>query len=823
MVNVSFSSSMPLPSLRLRVSSMIFVAVLAGAGFLFSALGEQHFKGGPLSDQSTVEFVVDGEVEMLSAVTDDSDVDPDVDTDTDAAWSPLDADFVLTAGMAFRTSEDSQLGIFLKGTDLVRLFPDTEIEILETDLTSTPLRLDVFLVSGTLWISDLEGVADLTVHTPFSRIEPEEASAAVTYDGATTNVFAAKHPVRFSFLSTEQTLLNSYLLTESHELSLKESTFTPTLAELRTTKLVKDYPFEYVDVEAWNPRWVTALEGDMDRLRQTYQNFISFLRRQGSGGYENGSWMEYFSNFYTTVRYGLVFDDGTLQALKEEEGLDLLYQALYLISDDNSMEALDRLERFEALAGTFENLEGLESLYPVFQSVNVNNDFYPVKELLWDVRVQAAPESERLLFSLSFLRQRLNEVYDLLDEGDFVEAKQALLDYNQEWQTVMETYGAALVDVVPFLTEERQILQNLLYRESIFYDVNSYAVLSALEDRILNLIGEEYDLNEERTLFVKDKLAVLGQLVDFIDEGKVSLDTGTDLAHQLIDESQTLIQDVTIQVAVVTDFFIPELSELTLKFQFLNSPDYLLGEGTLDQKFKAYLLKQDDLQELTEYLAGLRSPDSEGESSTTLDEALTEVKADLEEVGVSYLALLPLGDADYRLFEIEGGRLLSIEFTANYDRGTQIVYDLQVEGETFSSGVKLENLLDALQQASAENTVDDTTDVDTETSSSSEAELSPVEAVAISLLRRTLESESDLSFEDAEISIVDLESNLFSVDFSFTDSGETFEVTFSYAGDEDLVFDTTVSTPDYVFALEDTEPATLKEKVLEGWQQARGF
>lgn len=809
MFEPSFTPEMapsPLSSLRLGLWTTFSLAVLAIGSFGLSVLGEQRFEAGPEMDASRVEYLAEEGVEFSL---------------DGSEWVALDHDQTLEAGMAFRTGTDNHVGILLQSADLIRLFPNTEIVFTEVDLEASPMVLKAELVSGSVWFSDLQGVGDFTFETSRFRVQLENASAHMSYDGDTVTVFAAHHPVRVSFLSVPAEdevpfVLNHYLVTESHRVEVAESEISSKVAQLRYTKLTKEYPFVYVDPATWSSEWTSALQEDLDRMAQEYGRFVSFLRRNGEPGYEEGSVMYRLQGGWKSLRSLFVFDQDHLADLEEADGVSALYQALYLILENQDSAAIERLQRFQGLTLNFDEVETLEPLIQVFQGVNVDSDFYPVKELLRDLRVNAAPEDEQLALSLRFLRERLNEVYDLLDQGDLSDAKAALTQYNAQWQILIEKSGTQLVDAVQTLTEERQILQNLLYREPIFYDVEPYNVLTALEGRILNLTAKEYDLNEERQAFVQDRIEVLFQLISLVDDGRVGMEQGTDLGHQLIEESQELIRDLTTEVAIVSGFFVPTLNEMSLKLQFLNSPDYLLGEGTLDQKFEIYLSKEEDLNDLSEYILGLK--EEESTTSITLDEALDQASADLEAAGVSYIALFPLGDVDYRLFEIEGGRIANTDFEANYDRDTQIVYDLRVQGDSFSTGVKLENLYEAVDQTSQSDVTDEIDSTSTTAAAIEEESLSPVESLAISLVRRSLEAETGLDLSEAQITIVDLEGNLFDVELILTrNTMETIVVTFRYAAEDNVLFDVVGEGEGQKFDVEDVEVATLDTSVFAAW------
>ncbi|MBT5016515.1 hypothetical protein HN748_01420 [Candidatus Peregrinibacteria bacterium] len=739
----------PLSKIKLGISLVVFLGVLAGITFFVSLLGESHFQGGPIENPEQVQYVAVGDIEVQNET--------------------------LSSGMSFETNEDSELGIEFELADLIRLYSDTEVVFETVDLESDPIKIEAQLKKGSMWISDLQGTVDLTLKTEKVQIQPQNGSTYIEYNDGSAYVLAAHHPTFITFLNDEGEVLNNFSLTESHEVSIRESSVSDVLSQLRYTKLTKEFPFTYLEQDDWKTDWEIALDADQDRLSDVYMQFISDLRHYGNGGFEDGSFRAQIQNLYRAVRSILTFSDTHLLTVEEDEDLDLLIQSFYLTLQGDSSLAKNRLQEFGKEAADFETLEKLTAFDRLFKSVYFGDIFYTAKSLVRDIQYDKAPTEDRLLLSLMFLRESLNEVYDLLDQGERMTAKEALYAYSDTWQTLISRSGSDLAEMVQGLTAERQILQNLLYREDIFYEVQSYEVLSTLEDRILNLTAEEYDLNEERQAFVQDKLQVLDRLVDLVDDELVSENEALDLGYLLMSEARDLLNDITSEAAV-NDYFAEKLKEYSLMFEFIGSSDFALAQGSFDDAFHDYLEKQGELEALSEYILGLT--EEEEETELTLEEAQAEAEKAFDEEGIDYTALVALGDQSYRLFQVEGGRVDLIDFDANYDRVSGILYDLEVEGDVFSTGVKLADLEEAIEQATTEEVEEIEEEVEVERA------LTALESFAIDLAETTLALEG-LEVSKDEISIVDLDENLFGVVYVMTYSGDEVLVEFLY--DEDTV------------------------------------
>jgi hypothetical protein len=762
-------ASEAMSKVKLGFSVVIFMAVLAVAAFVISAWAETGKGGVTFEDREPVGLLVSGDVEVRDALNEAS------------QWSALPAAQSVESGVAFQTGSDGELGILFKGADLIRLYPDTELVFDEIDLTADPYQIKATLVEGSVWLSDLHEIADLYVRTLQVGVQPENAATHVAYDGDEVQIFSAHHPARVSFLGSQGEALNDYLLTEAHQVKIRESSLNPaSIGSLRYTKLTKEYPFVFKDEDDWEDVWEGSLETDIERLDKGYSAFLSNLKRTGEVGSAPGTFGYSLSEGYKKVRSWLTFDKSYLMEVEESDDLDVLYQALYLIQHDRDSEALERLSRFQAVADQFESDKELEDLVTVFQAVEWGNEFYPVKTLLREVQLAASPD--KTMVSLVFLRDRLNEIYDVLDLGERGNAKAALLEYNQEWQNLMNIAGSEMAEHIQNLTEERQILQNLLFREDTFYSSESYSVLSALEDRILNLTAQEYDLNEERQAFVQDKIRLLARLIALVDEGLVGVKAGGDMGLQLVTEAQTLMQAITTEVAV-TGYFQERLDEFELKVAFIQSPEFILGEGSFDERYDSYLNKESDLDDLSSYVSGLGG-DAPVEDINEVD-ALGEAETALRMAQVAFDSLeliqLPREDQDFRLYKIVGGHVALIEFEANYDRLTRLVYDLSVEGEAFSSGVKVENLLEAITKATSDEFTrfgEDTGELDEQVV---QVQLTPVEKLAADLAQKNFnDADGDLEVELGDVTVVSLDENLFGMmTMTQSRSGE-FMVDFVY-------------------------------------------
>lgn len=706
----------------------------------------------------------------------------------------------LEPGAVFSTDASNSLGILLKGADLVRIFPNTTLTVIDVDLTASPLVLTLRLDSGSVWISDLQEVADLAVEAAHVRVSPEAASAWVSFANDQVEVFSAHHATRVSFLASDEppSILNDYILTESHRVTLSSTPFDPALAQLRYTKLTKEYPFVYETEDQWKEEWTVALRSDLDRLRALETAFFSEVRRRGEAQTSTGHLARWFKPIYRAVRDGLTLEDQRRVSFEQSEALDQFYAALY----DPS--------RLQGLSGV-----DLAPFAAVFHAVLPGNPSYAAKELLR----QGRP-------SLASLRERLYEIYDLLDRGEPEQAAQALADYRAQWGALFDREGAALAPHVQTLTEERQILHYLLFQEDVFYTLADYETLAEFEDRIVHLTAAEFDLNEERQTFVQDKIRYVTRLVALVEERKVGAKAGSELGFKVIEDAEALLDDLT-QKAAVTDYFSTLLASFKPKFAFIASADFSLGKGSFEERYAAYLKKQADLSDLASYIGRLGEGGGDGPNgfagfagSISREQALQEATADFAEAGVMVAALMPLDDPGHRLFTVQGGRVGLNAFSGNYDRASGLIYDLRVGDKAFSSGVRLDQLAATIRnvnQVPSEGEADGDSGTE-EANGEANSALSPAAKLALDLAKQGFEGESDVELDPNSVTLLDLNQNLFQIQTSFTERKQTFDVSFSYDLDTHAVTFLTGTSQGIDFSLDSTVARGFVEAVTGAFE-----
>jgi len=214
------------------------------------------------------------------------------------------------------------------------------------------------------------------------------------------------------------------------------------------------------------------------------------------------------------------------------------------------------------------------------------------------------------------------------------------------------------------------------------------------------------------------------------------------------------------------------------------------------------------LEDLNEYIQSLRVGEDDDTVTISLEDATAEVEETLHDNSIQFATVESLGDSSYRLFEIAGARTGGIAFEANYDRETQILYDVVVGEVRFSTGLSLE-----MAKQVIEGTVSDAEVVeDEEPATAVEDDETPTESLAISRVEAALEA-ADLEVSDFAVTLVDLEENLFTLEGSF-DKGKLL-VSGTYDLDTGLVSEIVLESEGQSYTAEDTSLVDLETVSLK--------
>lgn len=699
------------------------------------------------------------------------------------------------------TATESDLQAQLESTGSVQVNDRDRVILLEGgsadwEWDADTETLEATLTSGSLFFASLADDFSVQVLTPFVRISSQNSTALVqmSESGDAVEVFALEHPTLVTFLLDGEEL-NSLLVPSNMSMKIPSSKISATLGRLRLAKLTKEFQVSTFEVTE-----LTQAEQDVFTASQTAYNEseLSFLQNQQAYSHFGPS----LTGLGSAMNKGYEFFRNTLTVLPSaEERQYEVQKEKYLVYGISNLlygdEATGEKWINDWKAAAHDSAQ-VEAMYSALFFALPGDNLYPVKaaaaELLY-------PHEEPLVA----LRRQFQEIESLLDRGSLVDAQNAYQNYQVKFEAVLQSGTLDDEEYLAEISREYYLLELLLRSHSVFYTGDSVKLLTELESKILSLAGNDQDLDEERQAFVQSKIRYLENLFNLVTERKVSVDSATDLANELIADAEQYLGAITSEVAV-RSYFQTKLEEYDLSVQFMNSPEFY-SYDSFDDGLKDYQAKVEDLSNLSEYIQSLRTGE-EASATITLEDAIAQVEGDLHGNGIQYKEVTSLGDSANRLFQIVNARTGGYSFEANYDRETKILYDTVVEGELrFSTGLSLENA----------NTVIESAMKDAELTPEEEPEETPVEDGDTSLTDEVAISRVEADFEEAglklgafKFKVVDLEEN------SFTFEGVMTDANLVVSGSYDL--DTALVT-EIVWELEET-PQNFPDIGLSDFEDA---
>lgn len=682
----------------------------------------------------------------------------------------------------------------LNSRDSISLLPGSSAVLTWDETTG---HLDVELNSGSVFFSTLAGDFSVSVETPFTRVDSQNSVAYVALSAEQLDVYGLTHPSLVTFLLNGKDL-NALLVPTDTKMKISSSKVTQTLARLRLTKLTKEFQvFDFEDTELSED-----LASVMASGQQAYSdNELAFLNQvqedsdfgpaiTGIGGV--------FSDGYDFMRQTLTVLSSAETRLQEREKENALTYAMTNLLYGDATQGQTWLSTWQS---STQNQEEVGQLYRELFFVVPGDELYPLKAAAAEILY---PEQD----PLTALRRQFQEIESLLESGSNVEAQSAYMDYQEKFESALNSGDFDAPETSDEIGREYVLLELLLRSHSVFYSTDSVKLLTDLEEKILDLSGSDQDLDEERQAFVQSKIRFLDNLFTYVIDRKVSVETATDLAKELLSEAESYLNSISSEVAV-RDYFESKLEEFDLSILFMNSPEFYTYDS-FEEGLAAYRTKASDLADLNDYIQSLRSSDEEETVSITLEDATKEVETALRSNAIQFSSVTSLGDSSYRLFSIDGARTAGFAFEAKYDRETQILYDVVVEEIRFSTGITLENAKTVIEQAVNDSTATETTDETSDSGDTSDETLA--EGVAISLVESALE-DATLKPEDFTITVVDLKQNLFTIEGILVDGQVTVSGTFDL--DTNLVTEITWEYNGQTETLDDVELSQLEGGVRE--------
>lgn len=651
--------------------------------------------------------------------------------------------------------------LVLNGRDFIEIFPNSEVNMNYDEKAGI---INVYLKKGSGMFGTLAGDTAVVVHTDFARAYSENSMAYFSLAENTFEVYALKHPTLLSFVKGGVEL-NSISLPQNYRTKALSSKVVDALSKLRLTKLYKEFPIYEFSEDELNKSIVTAFNEAEKRYTESAVNYINAVQSNlnlGPSRYGLGSTIYNLYSDFRSVATFLPHAKEDLLASESEAFLDYSISNAVRANEEGAQYWLDKWLLSSVDKDDIADLK--KSLFFVLPG----DSLYAIKSLLGE----------------TLLRTKYREIESLIERSEKVEASSAFKDYIKLFESNLE--GGFFEDSNE-LSREYILIEILLRNNSVFYNSDAGALLNEIEDAILSLADNNQDLDEERLSFIQSKIRFLENLFDFAIENKISVEVASDLAEILLADAQDYLNSISTKVAV-SEYFEQKLSDFEIAIKFLNSEEFS-SYSTFEEGLQSYKEKLNELQDLNEYIQQIRQGTEGVETAISLEDAKSSVETDLSSNAIQYSGLSSLGDAENRLFMIEGGRSAGYSFDAKYDRVTQIIYDISVEelGLNFGTGIKVEDFTDVIKASVAASSVDEDEDsVEIDQSGGTTEDSSLTEDVAIAYAESQFEA-AGFNPGDFDISLVSVEENTF--DFEGVATYAEISVSGTYDLDSNKVAD----------------------------------
>jgi len=142
---------------------------------------------------------------------------------------------------------------------------------------------------------------------------------------------------------------------------------------------------------------------------------------------------------------------------------------------------------------------------------------------------------EEMSEKLELIRENLNNAFALV-KSDSLQAKLALERYYKSISTFINENGSMLENVKYRISQDSQIMDNLLKQYSEFYQDGYFAIKSYLENEWLKLIPEGVERIEEQQTIISTKIDFLKQVQAFFLAQEVSLNDARKIVLRLVNE-----------------------------------------------------------------------------------------------------------------------------------------------------------------------------------------------------------------------------------------------------------------------------------------------
>ncbi len=667
----------------------------------------------------------------------------------------LFADQLLVSGDFIENTEEDFLELTIGKDALLRLAPNTLVQVLETQERRTVFSL----IDGEVWLNTVNSAEPIELAVGPVLFIPQRVIMDVDHDDAVrTWILQGTVEVGLlpqldavkTFLDVDSPLLvNRFLMASGNSAVFYADQIlqnTDTFAQLLYSKLVKEFQYGVFDQNFLREDpWFVLNIGLDDQLvrdlemknRENIQNLTALSRSQGV--------VVNMEKAFSHALQPLVFDQEKKAARQIQQIFSYLDDAEYLLLFAREAEATTNLREFsQQFLAQFSLLDengkvvlnkNVDQYYQRLLYVLADHPLFSVKKTLVDLQLQQPLTSrQELRRAIMFLRDYLRSA-DLLASANFSAAKNSLENYFNGIKKMAALPKTFLLQNADVWAEENQLFENTLKFHPQYYQDGFFEMKRFLEQTWLNLLSDGESKREEVQTLISTKIDFLKQIREYYLAEQVSLlDTKT-LVKRLISE----IRELDDQSAVgFRELFRLRLEDYGNFLLFLNSSQTQSGRGeSLRTRYDSFVISQYtpvDLDEAIEQFTSdkpvdINLPETQevldvpamNELEATPDAGVqSEIPSDRQMAVIKTLLIkqmkdngmivrsdaIEVQDYGHKRYRISSAHLVNdpdVNFHFSYDQQKDSVslvsFDINGASQSVSGGVHLAQLAEVMMQA----------------------------------------------------------------------------------------------------------------------------
>jgi|GEM_PF-928265 len=556
------------------------------------------------------------------------------------------------------------------------------------------------LSSGTVWGNFSTSDAKVNILADRVVIIPNRASFDLSFDGKNVYLYVYRGDAYVGFLPDaikiseyqdeySNIFMNRMLVPKGTKITIPLYKIDDKLKLLLYSRLVGEFRYSLIPDEIRETSWVVEnLKRDRKYLETLKQDFTSNVQGEGRASMDGST-----NKFIYWVEENLSF----VADKKQEVVLNHLFAYLddaifYSVNEDNSnMQAsLDEFNKYYLSRQDLVNVGGLydkilDKYIKKLLVFDSTDSEYQVLKFLLDMRFSENKDV------YGIVNRFWVNVYDVIDSTDTAIDQALDFYYSYLKRTLGKKTDVGYYRM--YIAYQNQLFDNLFMNYPVFYKDSYFAMKSVLEKEMISLYEDGQLKNELTQDLINEKIELLKRLMKFFFDEKVSVEDSKLIMSRLIEEINGLMDPTKAQDAVVK-LFESQLKTIVDFWGYLKSPEYysskVYGLNHKD-RFQTYLKEREKILSFINIQEDILGVNSQ-KQLTASDVALEIQQIITKNKEIKEFQMDQIVDINQRYVNIKG-LVSEFPFEAVYDRSSQVIKDVKVNGEIISTDpIKIDSL-----------------------------------------------------------------------------------------------------------------------------------